>query len=66
LDYGTTHSRVVEQGGGCSIKMLQQQLGMDVTHRCLQASDQTVLPIMFDEPAIFYHNMSLAIQIQKQ
>ena len=43
LDYGTTHSRVVERGGGCSIKMLQQQLGMDVTLRYLQASDQTVL-----------------------
>jgi hypothetical protein len=44
LDYGTTHSRVVERGGGCSIKMLQQQLVMDVTPRYLQASDQTVLP----------------------
>jgi hypothetical protein len=43
LDYGATHSRVVERVGGCSIKMLQQQLGMDVTLRYLQASDQTVL-----------------------
>ena len=44
LDYGTTHSRVVERGGGCSIKMLQQQPGMDVTPRYFQARDQTVLP----------------------
>ncbi|CAB3982781.1 Hypothetical predicted protein [Paramuricea clavata] len=50
--------------------MLQQQLGMDVTPRYLQASDQTVLPTISGSICLTNQpssaTMSLAIQIQKQ